>query len=281
MVDFRLLPNNRRRTSVINHKQLVSAPTMRCPNLFVGLFGGLFGALSGGQSLRIIAASLLMVAMMTTNSTAQQASGLSNAGYHPLSRADMPPGVVGQNRLKQVGPVAGYYQPVVFKGPAGTRFALSEGGAIGEGQENLMAGLLIGSVYRFRVTQIPQAEGAELYPTVELIDRTYPPANLATSYPIPITIDEDDLNEALAGKMVTRVVYLEDPQTAIPLAQEPQTAGVMDVGEKDDVLRIADRFGRPVAIVRIGTVAPPTQHMLLPQFYFGYPSWAPIFQTEQ
>lgn len=221
-----------------------------------------------------------MVAAMAVSSNAQQ-SGLANTGYHPMSRANMPAGVVGQNRLRQPGPVAGYYQPVVFNGPVGTQFALPEGGAISEGKENLMAGLLIGNVYRFRVTRIPQAEGAELYPTVELIDRTYPPQHLATSYPIPITLDEDDLNEALAGKMVTRVVYLEDPQTAIALPQEPQTASVMEVGEKDDALRIADKFGRPVAIIRIGTVAPPIQQLLLPQFYFGYPSWAPIFQSEQ
>ena len=231
--------------------------------------------------MRIIATALLLVATWVVSGNAQQTSTLPTGGYHPLLRADMPAGVVGQSRLIQPGPVVGYYQPVVFNGPDGTRFMLPLGDVVSEGEENLMAGLLIGKVYRFRVTGIPQAEGAELYPTVELIDRTYPPANLATSYPIPITLDQDDLNEALAGKMVTRVVYLEDPQTAIAVSQDPQTSGVLDVGEKDDALRIADKFGRPVAIVRLGTVAPPTQQMLLPQFYFGYPSWAPIYQSEQ
>ena len=114
------------------------------------------------------------------------------------------PGVVGQARLARRGPVANYYQPVKFAGPEGVQFALAQNGAFGESEESLMAGLLIGSVYRFQITHIPGAEGVELYPTVELIDRTYPPANLATLYPIPIVVDESDLEAAMDGRMVTR-----------------------------------------------------------------------------
>ena len=141
--------------------------------------------------------------------------------------------------------------------------------------------MLIGGVYRFQVTHIPRAEGAELYPTVELIDRLYPPPGLATSYPIPIVLDESDLDAALAGRLVTRVVYLEDPQTAIAIPGTPTDSRVMDIGYYQDPLHEADRLGRPVAIVRIGSVAPPTAPALLPQFFFGYPPWAPIFKPEQ
>ena len=122
---------------------------------------------------------------------------------------------------------------------------------------------------------------SELYPTVEIIDRTYPPEGLATSYPIPINLDQEDLEAAMQGRLVTRVVYLEDPQTALPLAQKSTDTTVMDVSESEDALHVADRFGRPVAIVRIGSVAPPRAETLKPQFYFGYPSWAPIFQNDQ
>jgi hypothetical protein len=81
--------------------------------------------------------------------------------------------------------------------------------------------------------------------------------------------------------LVTRVVYLEDPQTAIALPGTPTDSRVMDLGDYQDALREADRLGRPVAIVRIGSVTPPTAPALLPQFFFGYPSWAPIFKPEQ
>jgi len=214
-------------------------------------------------------------------SAAEPSDFLPPENQHALYSADMPAGTVGQARLTRRGPVANYYQPVKFVGPEGTRFALPQGVSIGQGEPTLMAGLLIGGVYRFRITGIPRSEGAELYPTVELIDRTYPPNGLATSYPIVLKIDEVDMQAALGGKMVTRVVYLEDPQTALPLEQTAKQANVMDIAEHQDALGVADHFGRPVAIIRIGSLAPPRQHELMPQFYFGFPSWAPIFQPEQ
>lgn len=212
---------------------------------------------------------------------AEPADYLPPRGQHSLYRADMPAGVVGQARLTRRGPVAGYYQPVQFAGPPGVKFALAQNGAFAEGDESLMAGMLIGGVYRFQVTNIPLAEGVELYPTVELIDRTYPPPNLATTYPIPIVLDESDLEAAISGRLVTRVVYLEDPQTAVALPGTPTDSRVMDIAYYQDALQEADRLGRPVAIIRLGSVGPPTSPALLPQFFFGYPPWAPIFKPEQ
>ena len=77
--------------------------------------------------------------------------------------------------------MAGYFQPVAFSGPSGVSFSLAVGDSFGEPDPSLMAGLLIGNVYRFRITNIPRAEGVEIYPTIELIDRIYPPPGLATS----------------------------------------------------------------------------------------------------
>ena len=145
----------------------------------------------------------------------------------------------------------------------------------------MQAGLLIGGVYRFQITSIPGAEGAELYPTVEVSDRTYPPPGLAMRYPIQVNLDQDDLDAALDGRLVTRVIYLEDPQTATPLVQTAETNRPMEISEHQDALEVADRLGRPVAIVRIGSVSPPRAAELLPQFFFGYPTWAPIEQPQQ
>ena len=147
-------------------------------------------------------------------------------------------------------------------------------------EANLMAGLLIGNVYRFQITEIPGAPGAELFPTIELIDRTYPPPGLATLYPIPIHLDQIDLDTALDGQLVTRVIYLEDQQSAAPLARSPEHSQAVDVAHYQDPLEVADRLGRPVAIIRLGSLAPPTSAELMPQFFFGYPMWAPIFQPE-
>ena len=195
----------------------------------------------------------------------------------------MPPGYLGGARLqgRGPGPVMGYFQPIAFHGPEGTQFALANSNAFFDSEESLQAGLMIGSVYRFKITNMPGREGAELYPTVEVIDRTYPPPGLATKYPIEIYLDDEDLRAALDGQMVTRVIYLEDPQSATPLQQTHASERPIEASHYQDALEVADRFGRPVAIVRMGSVAPPRSPALLPGFFFGSPAWAPIVQPQQ
>ena len=217
-----------------------------------------------------------MLVVLHDANAAEPSDYLGSTGRHRLLTGDMPPGYVGQARLAGRGFVNGYFQPVALTGPKGTRFALTRNGGYSEGAELLQAGLLVGSVYRFQVTRIPMMEGAELYPTLEVIDRTYPPPGLPTRYPIVINLDQEDLESALSGKMVTRVIYLEDPQTAVPMQQTPLTNRPVEVAEYQDALAVADRLGRPVAIVRIGSLAPPRTPALMPGFFFGFPAWAPI-----
>lgn len=233
------------------------------------------------QSAGVALALLAIVFARPATEAADPAEYLPRGSFHRPFSAAMPPGTLGDARALGRGPVAGYFQPVRFAGPDGARFALAQSGTFQDPEETLMAGLLVGNVYRFRVTDIPGSEGAELYPTVELIDRTYPPPKLATLYPIPITLDEDDLQAALDGRFVTRVVYLEDPQTALAVAEEPDSSRAIDIPENQDALALADRLGRPVAIVRVGSLAPPSTPALMPQFFFGHPTWAPIYQPEE
>ena len=201
---------------------------------------------------------------------------LPRGSIHPIFKANEPPGVIGQARLQGRGPVVGYYQPVAITGPVGTHFSLPSLDSMTQPTSRLEAGFLIGSVYRFQVTRIPGALGVELFPTVEVIDRTYPPQHLATRYPIEIQLDEEDFRNAISGQMVTRVIYLEDPQTAIAEQQTAETNIPFEVSEFQDPLAVADEYGRPVAIVRIGSLTPPTQKSILPEFFFGYPQWAPF-----
>ncbi|MGB7327495.1 MAG: hypothetical protein WBD31_21645 [Rubripirellula sp.] len=222
------------------------------------------------------------VGFMSTQSlpkldAADPSAYLPSGGGHRLLSADLPPGYVGAARNSGRGLCDGYLQPVSIVGPEGTKFSLAQAGAFLEPTENLQAGLLVGGVYRFQITQIPGRAGAELFPTIELIDRTFPPPGLATRHPIQIQLDESDLVAALSGQLVTRVIYLEDPQLATPLVQTPETNRPIEVSEFQDALEVADRFGRPLAIVRIGSLAPPAQPELLPRFFFGYPMWAPIY----
>jgi len=238
-------------------------------------------AYGNARSLGFACCITAMLVMLHDANAADPSDYLGKTGRHRLLAGDMPPGYLGQARLAGRGFVNGYFQPVALTGPQGTRFALTRNGGYSEGSELLQAGLLVGSVYRFQVTRIPMMEGAELYPTLEVIDRTYPPPGLATRYPIVINLDQEDLEAALAGKMVTRVIYLEDPETAIPMQQTPVTNRPVEVAEFQDALAVADRLGRPVAIVRIGSLAPPRTPALMPSFFFGFPAWAPIESVSQ
>ena len=64
-----------------------------------------------------------------------------------------------------------------------------------------MVGLTIGPVYRFRVTEIPGQPGLEIFPTVELIDRLYPPPGQALRFPVPIELTQDELLMAAEGRV--------------------------------------------------------------------------------
>ncbi|MCD0463228.1 hypothetical protein [Roseiconus lacunae] len=231
-------------------------------------------------SFRLLAVSsclALVAMMMASTSDVLAADPLPINNGHPLYHRMLPPGAIWASphatQMQQ-----STFQPVAFSGPEGTKFSLPLGAGFAEEESELMAGLMVGAVYRFRITNIPQSVGVELYPTVELIGKLNPPPGKETLFPIPINLSESDLLNALDGNLVTRVIYLEDPQTAVPLAKERQDDRPIDIPLDQDALATADSLGRPIAIVRLGSKSPPRVAELQQAFYFGYPSWAPIYQ---
>lgn len=172
---------------------------------------------------------------------------------HWLHAGALPPGAIGSNRLVRGGPLSGYFQPVQIRVPQGTRIGLAVDGHFADPQPgHALAGMLIGAVYRLRVTDIPNAPGEEVFPTIELIDRTYPPPGLALRFPIPIELTADELYMASQGSFITRIIYVEDPSIALPVRQKPGETTWIEAAHGDDPLVTADRLGRPVAILRIG-----------------------------
>lgn len=108
-----------------------------------------------------------------------------------------------------------------------------------------------GHLYRLRISGMEMFPGMDIYPTVELIDRLHPPQGREDEFAIPIIITAADMRIAMSGQLVTRVIYLEQPQiaqTIDPLDGEiPQS-----VPPGDNALQEADRLGRPMAIIRLG-----------------------------
>jgi hypothetical protein len=117
------------------------------------------------------------------------------------------------------------------------------------------AAMLIGPVYRLKISGLPDFPGAELYPTIELLDRLHPPPGLAATFPIPIPLTMEEIGRALDGALVSKVIYLEDPRTAnvnLPEGSAPTEF----LGPKLNLLEVADRRGRPVALIRMGGRVP-------------------------
>ncbi len=187
------------------------------------------------------------------------------------------PGVVAGAAIARRVPGVGSYQAVEVSGPAGMQVALAQDGQfLHTLAAPVKVGMIVGAVYRVRVTSIPFRPGEELYPTIEVIDRVHAPAGREHRFPIPVVLEETDLKAALDGALVTRVIYLEDNELAEPVATTPGTQRVLDVGAMDNALKAADQLGRPVAILRIGSRVPANLQGDLTDFLYGCPPWIPV-----
>lgn len=177
--------------------------------------------------------------------------------WHLQDRGDAPPGVIGMRQLERGGPRPGYFQPVQITADNGALISLAvEGGFTEAKREKALAAMLIGQVYRLKVSNIQFREGEEIYPTIEVIDRLYPPPGQAARFPIPIELTQEELEMAADGRYVQRVIYLEDRNQALAVNEIPGEQRFFDVGARQDPLDVADRLGRPVAILRMGSRVP-------------------------
>ena len=182
--------------------------------------------------------------------------------YIPLDQT-VQPGVAGTwaNRLQP--DTVGYIQTVRFVPPAveeesGEKVPSGTVSVYGNPRQasveqtgSTLAGLLVGPVYRFKLSEMPAYPGIELYPTVELIDRLHPPPGQEARFPVPIAFTDEEIQAAIEGRMVMKVVYLEQPDRASPFAAT-EALPTENLQVLQNPLEEADIRGRPVAIVRMG-----------------------------
>jgi uncharacterized repeat protein (TIGR01451 family) len=117
----------------------------------------------------------------------------------------------------------------------------------------VMAGMRPGYIYRVQLSNLAGHPGVSLYPSLEVCGTLHLPPKLnPADYPAPVVLTEQDIERVLAGSLVTKVVYLEHPERAIPSvggANQPQE---IDLLPQHDLLAAARESGRPVLIVRLG-----------------------------
>lgn len=234
------------------------------------------GANSAGAAWRV----LVLLVVLGASASAQQAP------RHWLHAGDMPLGAIGAQRMLRSGPLSvhprpAYIQPVeVLVGEQRSASALEEaapavaiasgGGWTADQYGRMLVGLEVGRPYRLRVTGVPLYEETPVYPTIELVDRLHPPPGKLLKFPVPVELTTRELQMAARGSFVTRVIYVEDPMQALPIAQKHGQPYV-EAAPGEDPLLAADQLGRPIAILRIGARGPGPAGPS-PTFTFGGPA---------
>lgn len=184
-----------------------------------------------------------------------------------------PTGMAGRwSALTRPG-IAGSPQPVRISLPGAgkiTFFTLSQQGQIQIDQNSpALAGMGVGYVYRVCISDMPEYPGVRLYPTIEVLDRLHPPVGKELEFPIPIQVTAEEIETVMQDRMVTKVVYLEQPDIAFPVVQEGG-ARIENLPPTSNLIEAADRRGRPMAIVRIGGRIP-SANATTDEFFSGSP----------
>jgi hypothetical protein len=109
-----------------------------------------------------------------------------------------------------------------------------------------------GGIYRLKLTDIQGREGVELYPTVEVGLANPRTAAYLAHNAISIQFTEEDLDQALSGNFVTKVIYLPDPEFQGEVISGIDTLVSTRLEPGLDPIIEADRRGSILAIVRLG-----------------------------
>ena len=168
-------------------------------------------------------------------------------------------------------------QVVRFQGPIGVKVEVlgppPEAVPPGDGKGLATVGLKVGVGYSLRVSNLPDRPGVELYPMVEILGHLHRPAGVDPSkYPIRILFREADLADAAdRGQLVTQVIYLEDPELAVPLKLGKDEPPVVTISPAEDPYKVARALGRVMAVVRIGGRQPSVEELQGPSGVAGIP----------
>jgi uncharacterized repeat protein (TIGR01451 family) len=118
-----------------------------------------------------------------------------------------------------------------------------------------VVGLRPGYVYRFELTNLPYAPGKSIFPEVEVRGTLVPrPGMKYMNYPLPITLSDSDIEKVLKGVVITKVIYLEDPDKALPAQVDRDSPVEMPDGTDGEAIKSALANGRLMAIVRVGNL---------------------------
>jgi len=204
-----------------------------------------------------LANNLILLAVISTLVMSATAASAQQRTRHHLIDGNMVPGSAADHYRLGNPALRGHVQPVRLITPKGTNIEVGTGNSfIQTNASKASVAMQIGPVYRFKLTNVPRYEGQALYPSIELLNRLNPPQGLENEFPVEVVLTQEDVVDAMRGSLVTKVIYLENPETALPQRHMADQQPSIDIGGARDPLREAERLGRPMAILRIGSRIP-------------------------
>lgn len=213
----------------------------------LGLITDLWSAL---KHCRLVGMLMGLVMAFGLFSNPAHAQTRADSVPYPLMDHRVPPGTWGQ-WVQSAGRVNGFeFQSVSVELPS-TGTVTWFVGSRDDVKATSNAKLAVAQSYRLKLSDMPEFPGIELYPSIELLDRLHPPAGHADKFSMPLSFTIDEIDAAIDGRMITKVVYLEQPQLAMPFELSGDTA-VRTVQPRVNLIEEADKAGRPLAIIRLG-----------------------------
>lgn len=216
--------------------------------------------------------------------------GVAGVGAAPAGPLGAPRAVQGPLEPGTGAPVVAPLAAVKFLVPKDVRVTAFPGTTLSRIYDApAVMGLRPGYAYRFELSNIPYHPGKTLYPEVEVRGTLVPrPGMKYMDYPLPLAFSQTDIERVLKGAVVTKVIYLEDPEKALPAEVSPNNPIEMPDATDAAAVKAATDNGRLMAIVRLGNLKPAAEQLkpyaidgtvLLPgEKYLRTPVAPPVFR---
>jgi uncharacterized repeat protein (TIGR01451 family) len=138
-------------------------------------------------------------------------------------------------------------------GPAGMQVTVYRGGQQGVTFNTpCVIGFRPGYHYRLQLGNIAGRRGVTLFPSFEVIGSLRMPTAHAMEHPATLVFGDEDFAGVAAGSVITKVVVLERPDTAIPVATAPDQPIEQLLPPDRDLFVQAQERGRPVLLLHLG-----------------------------
>ncbi len=189
--------------------------------------------------MTLLRASILLSLLTPLVASAQMPTPLPNRGATPLLH-------------------------VRFNGPAGMKASFFQGRAPARTFPAPVAvGLRPGYCYRVRLDGFADRPGLSLYPMLEVRGSLcLQPRFSAAGFPATVDITPADIDAAIDGKLITKVIYLEHPDRAEPKATVPGQILETEMPTNADMLADARLRGRVIIVLRMGERIPTDQELI-------------------